>query len=156
MSKKNFDPLDELQRIIMMLSVIVFFYLWSKTHAFVIPVLGSGSLILLVVVLQVIYVRKHKRKLMESGIELIDEMKGAEFEELLMEHFKKTGYKARMTPKSADYGADLILLNKDEKVVVQAKRWGKKVGIGAIQQIVGAISYYQADKGHKQLLYFKC
>jgi restriction system protein len=39
------------------------------------------------------------------------------------------------------------LLHKDgKKIVVQAKRYSKDVGIKAVQEVMGAKSYYQADE----------
>ena len=43
--------------------------------------------------------------------------------------------------------ADLILKKDGEKIVVQAKRYSNKVGIEAVQQIIGAKEYYKATKG---------
>lgn len=72
-------------------------------------------------------------------------MSGEEFEKFLLVHFQKLGYKGDTTPKTNDYGADLVLIKDGEKIVVQAKRWGSKVGIEAVQQIIGAKSYYNAN-----------
>ena len=74
-------------------------------------------------------------------------MSGEEFEELLKYHFQEQGYKAQLTPKSHDYGADLVLKNGyGETIVVQAKRYGSSVGIKAIQEVIGARSYYNAQR----------
>lgn len=90
--------------------------------------------------------KRYKTKLLNSGIQIIDKMSGEEFEKFLLVHFEKLGYKVKLTPKTGDYGADLILNKDGIKTVVQAKRWNKKVGIEAIQQIIGARSYYKADR----------
>lgn len=88
-----------------------------------------------------------KRKYIRSGICDVDKMEGEEFEKFLLCHFEAQGYKGKTTPKSNDYGADLILSKDNEKMVLQAKRWTAKVGIAAVQQIAGAVNYYKADKG---------
>ena len=51
-----------------------------------------------------------------------------------------------MTPATANYGADLVLENGQERIVAQIKRWNQKVGIEAVQQVVAAISHYNADR----------
>lgn len=145
--RKKDDPLDMLIDIAPSIILLIFLYLWFKFGNLTIPVVVVGLITILILSSAFFFYRKHKRKLMESGIGLIDEMSGAVFEELLMEHFKRLGYKARMTARTADYGADLILEKEDERIVVQAKRWKQNVGIAAIQQVVGAIKHYQADKG---------
>lgn len=90
---------------------------------------------------------KKQKKYLDSGINIVDNLDGVEFEEYLLAHFVKLGYKGTLTPKTNDYGADLILKKYDEKIVVQAKRYSSKVGIEAVQQIIGAKEYYKADKG---------
>ncbi|NEP35012.1 MAG: restriction endonuclease [Moorea sp. SIO3B2] len=74
-------------------------------------------------------------------------MKGREFEEFLAKLFKELGYQVRLTPASADYGADLVIEKGEIKTVVQAKRQQSTVGIKAVQEVTGAIGYYQANLG---------
>ena len=47
---------------------------------------------------------------------------------------------------AAPYGADLIVRKRGEKIVVQAKRYEKNVGIAAVQEAVGSVAYYDADR----------
>ena len=97
--------------------------------------------------------RFEKRLLSQSYYQLsisdIDSMTGYEFEKFLKILFEKMGYKVEHTKISRDQGADLILNKFGEKIVVQAKRYdfSRKVGNKAIQEIVAAIKYYNADKG---------
>lgn len=86
------------------------------------------------------------RKNFRAGMNLIDTMSGIEFEEFLMDHFLRCGYKATLTPMFNDYGADLVLKKDGQKIVVQAKRWKSSVGVEAVQQVVGAVGYYKANK----------
>lgn len=74
-------------------------------------------------------------------------MPGIEFEDYLATHFRKSGYKVSTTPKSNDYGADLILKRNGETVIVQAKRYKEKISNSAVQEVMGAIGYYNADRG---------
>lgn len=76
----------------------------------------------------------------------VDKLSGRAFEEYLKVQFKNLGYRVVLTEFSHDYGADLILKKRGEKIVVQAKRYGKNVGIAAVQEVVGAIAYYNADR----------
>lgn len=82
-----------------------------------------------------------------TQISRIDKMSGIEFEEFLRKWFKKKGYKVEMTKTSNDYGADLLLYKKKELTVVQAKCYGSNIGIKAVQEVIGAMSYYDAQKG---------
>lgn len=86
-----------------------------------------------------------QKRYINASLSIIDTMTGEEFEEYLQLQFIKLGYKAKLTPLKADYGADLVLKKSGVKTVVQAKRWKSKVGIEAVQQAVASIRYYNAD-----------
>lgn len=77
-------------------------------------------------------------------IEKIDEMNGQEFELYLKRVFERVGYLVELTPRSNDYGADLVLRKGTKKFVVQAKRHSNTIGISTIQQVIGALNYYKA------------
>lgn len=83
-----------------------------------------------------------KKRYLSSALSKVDVMSGEEFEGFLKAHFEKLGYKVKLTPKTADYGADLILTKGKEKIAVQAKRYSDKVSNKAVQEVVGAIPYY--------------
>jgi restriction system protein len=89
---------------------------------------------------------KRNEAFRNSGITIVNKMNGQEFEEFVLLHFKSLGYKGHTTAVTGDYGADIILTKDNMKIVVQAKRWNKKVGIEAVQQIIGAKFYYKADR----------
>ncbi len=144
--RKRNDVVDFLN-ILPGIILIFLFYLWSRTGSLSLVV--SVYMIILIAILGIgFYLYRQRRKmLLESGIEQVDKMDGVIFEQLLLVSFRALGYKGNLTAEKADYGADLVL-NKDSiKYVVQAKRWKQDVGIEAVQQIVGAIRHYDADKG---------
>lgn len=87
-----------------------------------------------------------KKKYLKSPLSQIDVMYGEEFEEYLKYHFQKLGYKVKTTPRTNDYGADLILTKDGDKIVVQAKRWNDPVGNSAVQEVVAAKAYYKANR----------
>lgn len=95
---------------------------------------------------------KRFEKQLSEGTELfklenIDQLTGYEFEEFLKSLFEKKGYQVEQTKLSGDQGADLVIVKFGEKTVIQAKRFGGKVGNKAVQEIMAAISLYQAQKG---------
>ncbi|MBD2296164.1 restriction endonuclease [Anabaena sphaerica FACHB-251] len=95
------------------------------------------------------YKRNYKQKKVKYRYRPIyefDSMSGVEFEEFLAELLSEYGYLVTQTGYSQDYGADLILYKDNIKIVVQAKRSNKPVGVRAVQEVVGAINYYQANK----------
>ncbi|MCA0361520.1 MAG: restriction endonuclease [Armatimonadetes bacterium] len=76
----------------------------------------------------------------------IHQMSGVEFERALRQIFERDGWSVSLTPKSRDFGGDLLLRRAGRSVVVQAKRWKKSVGIRAVQEALGARDRYQADE----------
>ncbi|MDF2519927.1 MAG: restriction endonuclease [Clostridia bacterium] len=93
------------------------------------------------------YKQWKRRKLLKSGIDIVDSMTGAVFEEYILEHFKHIGYTGRLIANTDDSGADMLLQKGNEKVAVQVKRWKNNVGVDAVQQVIGAVEHYAADKG---------
>lgn len=90
--------------------------------------------------------KKKEMDLRQSGIYDIDKMDGIQFEHYLSTLFKSQGYNVKVTKATGDYGADLVLTKESEKIVVQAKRYSKNVGISAIQEISASKSYYNATR----------
>lgn len=120
---------------------------WMNKQLLLILLVGTFILFLAKFFLDRYRFCKKRNKYIKSNINQIDKMEGEEFEEYLQVHFQKRGYKASLTPKSRDYGADLIFEKGSEKMVIQVKRYREKVGIKAVQEIVGAIGHYGAHRG---------
>ena len=81
----------------------------------------------------------------KTTISKIDDLSGVEFEELVGKFFENEGYSVEYTPASGDQGADLILEDGVETIVVQLKRYSGNVGNSAIQEAVAAMPFYNAD-----------
>lgn len=102
-------------------------------------------------VIRLIYRKFRERAILKriasSGIRYIDRMDGHQFEFFLKALFKVLGYKPKLTGKSHDFGADLILEGRN-RIVIQAKRYGfkKKVGLSAVQEVYAAQAFYKAHE----------
>lgn len=72
---------------------------------------------------------------------------GTQFELYLVNLFKDLGYKAKHNGKSGDQGADLILKKEDYVYAVQAKYYTGKLGNTPVQEIAGALKFYNANQG---------
>lgn len=90
-------------------------------------------------------IAKHQQKISRLEQIPVDNMDGYQFEYYLEKLFKEIGYKAKVTNSTGDFGADLIVKSKQSTWVVQAKRYSKKVGVRAVQEIFSAKKYYNAD-----------
>lgn len=101
-----------------------------------------------------IYLKKSEilRKAKTPNIEIIKErynniVTGEEFELFLKELYEQLGYEVALTPTTGDQGADLIVEKNETKTVVQAKFYSSAVGNSAVQEVIGAIGFYKANKG---------
>ncbi|GMA63075.1 restriction endonuclease [Alicyclobacillus fastidiosus] len=74
-------------------------------------------------------------------------MTGEDFEDALQYTLRKKGWRLETTKKSGDFGADLIGTDpQGRRVVIQAKRWKQKVGVEAVNQVIAARVYYEAER----------
>ena len=138
--RKKYDPLNDLLNALPGLIPLGLLYIWLRTGDLSV-VVAIYLLILILILGTVFFLYSRRRKiLLSSGIDQIDKMDGKMFEQLLLEYFRKLGYKGKLTSEAADYGADLILQKGSVKYAIQAKRWKNDVGIEAVQQIVGAVA----------------
>lgn len=125
-----------------------FFVTYYFTESINASLVVGGSLIVLVIAILIIQKKiktgRNTNRLKRSGIADIDQMDGIQFEHYLKHLLKAQGYSVTVTQAAGDYGADLVIKKGGNKIVVQAKRHSKNVGIEAVQQIAAAKSYYGA------------
>lgn len=88
-----------------------------------------------------------KKRFLKCSLYDIDKLSGRDFEYFLYYFFRKHKIKTKITPYTHDFGADLIIKYRGDKIVVQAKRWKDNVGIQAVQETIGAVAYYNCDRG---------
>jgi restriction system protein len=63
-------------------------------------------------------------------------MSGTEFEDYVAQIARSCGVPVIMTPLSGDWGVDLIVGTRPDRLAVQCKRLGRPVGPGAVQEVV--------------------
>lgn len=81
-------------------------------------------------------------------IEQIQGLTGVEFEMLLKKKLSEMGYEVKCTPTTGDYGADLIIDDKEgTRFIIQCKRFSAKVNLKAVQEVSGALAHYSGDYG---------
>ena len=77
----------------------------------------------------------------------MDTMTGVEFENMLAILLRYNGYHVATTPKSGDFGADLIATTADgTKICIQAKRTKSKVGNKSVQEALAGATYYGCNE----------
>jgi HJR/Mrr/RecB family endonuclease len=72
----------------------------------------------------------------------IDAMDGAEFENYVAARLERAGWQVTFTPPVGDYGVDLVAEKDGHYVAVQCKRYGKPVGVAAVQEVVSGARHH--------------
>jgi restriction system protein len=75
-------------------------------------------------------------------------MSGKEFELYVRDQLMRLeGYaNVEMTRESGDMGADLVVRHNGKIIVIQCKRYAGAVGLQAVQEVLGAKHFYEADE----------
>jgi HJR/Mrr/RecB family endonuclease len=79
-----------------------------------------------------------------------DKLDGHDFEKFVADLLRSNEFtEVSATRGSGDQGGDILATRGDEKLVIQAKRYSidKKVTNSAVQEVIGAIAWYNAKKG---------
>ncbi|GJD49240.1 hypothetical protein OPKNFCMD_1970 [Methylobacterium crusticola] len=71
---------------------------------------------------------------------------GLAYERFCAALLERAGWNARTTRAAGDQGADIVAERDGVRLVVQCKRYAKPVGNGAVQEVVAARGYWNADR----------
>jgi restriction system protein len=74
-------------------------------------------------------------------------MSPLEFEHYCARLLQHHGWKAYVTPATADQGVDIVAEKRGTRIVLQCKKYSKPVGNRAVQEIVAGIAHAEADRG---------
>lgn len=83
----------------------------------------------------------------QSNISEINALTPSQFEDWVARMFRMRGYQATLTPRSNDYGIDVILEREDIKIGIQVKKYSKNVGVAAVQEVISGMRYYDCTEG---------
>lgn len=92
---------------------------------------------------------KYKKYHIERGnsrIHISNDMSWIDFENELWRALTKKGYTVSNTPTTWDQWADLIISKWWKTIAIQAKRYSKNVWNKAVQEVIWAIKYYNANE----------
>lgn len=82
-----------------------------------------------------------------NQLEIIDTMKGSEFETFVVDLLKCNGFSnVTQTKLSGDFGVDVIGFKDNKKYVFQCKRFKGKLGLKPIQEAYAGKRHYRADE----------
>ncbi len=146
MSKQKENNKSQIRLIPLLILFIIGYVGWYYTNA-VEGIIAALIIALVPFILFKLWRRSRATvKFKKAGIYDIDELSGEEFEQYLGNLFERRGFKVTYTKASSDYGADLILIDLEDTIVVQAKRYTGSVGVKAVQEVIGALKMYEATQ----------
>ena len=119
---------------------------WNAFLPFVPSLVATAALLVLIAVAGIAIRMRRDRVFHGATLHSIDTMDGTQFEEFLAVLFFHLGYRVQRVGMSHDFGADLVLTSPCQRIVVQAKRYAGNVGIGAVQEALGAAQYYRGTR----------
>ncbi|WP_371176326.1 restriction endonuclease [Bacillus atrophaeus] len=87
----------------------------------------------------------------DYSVDTLLKLSSREFEFLIAKLYKTLGYKVQLTSPTNDGGKDVIAENetigRKERLLVECKRYKKKVGVDKARALLGSISDSKATKG---------
>jgi restriction system protein len=98
-------------------------------------VIGMLGVVLVVFGGLAFYQRYRARR---SGISGVDRMDVRTFEESLISLFRELGYTVEGARTHGDFAAELLIVRDGERTIVEGKRWGKHIGVNAVQTAITA------------------
>lgn len=145
MNKKQTKDRDK-KRLIQLIGIFIIITIFIKYPFILVFII---TLVLIIYFLWLKYKKmlenKKRQEIEAITVNKIDQMSATEFEKFLNDFFCMHGYQSILTPTTGDFGADLILDDKNGcKIVVQAKLYikGHSINITAVQQVVAAKKHY--------------
>lgn len=96
-----------------------------------------------------VYLKEQARRqaLLALDIDQVDTMDGIEFENYVEALFRRDGYKTKGTPRTGDYGVDLIATKNNQRIAVQCKRYKNSLGQEAIREVYAGMQHYNCSVG---------
>lgn len=78
-------------------------------------------------------------------VDFRDDINPIEYEQLVAETLRTSGWKAHTTKASGDQGADVIAAKDGVVVVLQCKLYSKPVGNAAVQEAIAGMAFHKAN-----------
>jgi HJR/Mrr/RecB family endonuclease len=75
----------------------------------------------------------------------LDKLTGTESEAAIAGLYESKGFEVQITKATGDFGVDILASKEGKTLAIQAKRWGGKVGVKAIQEVASGAYFYKAD-----------
>ena len=79
------------------------------------------------------------------NVDFRDDINPVEYEQLVAETLRTSGWQAHTTKASGDQGADVLATKDGLVVVLQCKLYSKPVGNAAVQEAIAGMAFHKAN-----------
>lgn len=73
-------------------------------------------------------------------------MDGVDFEHYIAARLRAAGYTVEITRATGDFGVDIIATKSGNRIAVQCKRYGKPIGVKAVQEVVAGARHHNCSE----------
>ncbi len=92
-------------------------------------------------------IRGHRLAGHSRSVDDLRRMSWQDFERVVAEAFRRSGYRARLTARGADGGVDIILTRSGSTTLVQCKQNTSRLGPGVIRELAGVMASEDVTNG---------
>ena len=110
-------------------------------------ILSLGTIAVIIILAKTVKLKPDQRNLARVDLRTMDSLDGYEFERIVADLLRSTGYSnVQRTTGGGDFGADILATKGGIRYAIQCKRYSGNVGVKALQEAIGARDYYRCDK----------
>jgi restriction system protein len=119
----------------------------AQVHALALGIISGVVIALAGLVAAEDTIRGHRLARHSRSVDDLRRMSWQDFERLVAEAFRRSGYRADLTSRGADGGVDIILTRSGSKTLVQCKQNTSRLGPGAIRELAGVMASEDVTDG---------
>jgi restriction system protein len=116
-------------------------------HALALGIIGGVVIGLAGLIAAEDTIRGHRLAGHARSVDDLRRMSWQDFERLVAEAFRRSGFRADLTGRGADGGVDIILTKGSSKTLVQCKQNTSRLGPGVVRELAGVMASEQATNG---------
>jgi len=89
---------------------------------------------------------RRRRRLLRHRLRDLDSLSGAAFEDWVAAVLRAAGFEVELTPRTGDYGVDLIATHNGRRIGIEAKRRGRPISNHVVRSVVAGCQYHACDR----------
>ncbi|MAG57095.1 MAG: hypothetical protein CMJ83_12450 [Planctomycetes bacterium] len=89
---------------------------------------------------------RRRRRFLGFRLRDLDRLSGIEFEDWIAHVLERAGFRVTRTPRSGDFGVDLVAVRDGHRVGIEAKRRSSPVSNDVVRSVVAGCQYHRCDR----------